>query len=181
MRKKKPTTQPTADEPVVDAKGYFVDPEHPTNKTTKEEWEAQREERKCRANWARIEWAAKADRPEAIAAGVRYAFEQGEAPPKWLADAVERLAHLAMQSTSNGRGAPADPQLHLERWSSIVHLMREHGRTLEQAVAAVAEHDEEHSDKRERLIQNLKKSYQKVERWRRAGLFDRYTPFRPPN
>jgi hypothetical protein len=173
--KKQPSPPPVE----IGPDGWPVDPQHPINTETEEQWLARRLTERHHNNWRRLQVAAEGDRIEAIAAAVRYACVRREPPPMWLVQSVERLAARAARAKPGRKGRLPNPALHFARWELVEHLRSQHGFTLK---AACKEASELSTGTPERGAEDrFEESYKEVQRAIKAGEFGRYAPFLPPD
>lgn len=89
--------------------GYFVDPNHPTNKMTVDEWRAAVARRRLH----RYEIGARAGRQKAILDAIAFCAQWQVPIPLWLAAAVSRPA------PKRGRGRPPADETDFVRWDMV--------------------------------------------------------------
>lgn len=159
--------------------GWPVDPQHPVNTETAEQWIARRLTERHHDNWRRLQVAAEGDRIEAIAAAVRYACIRREPPPMWLVQSVERLAARAARAKPGRKGRLPNPALHFARWELVEHLRTQHGFSKKDAINEASRLSVGTPERGE--PGRFADSHKEVHRAIKAGEFGRYAPFIPPD
>lgn len=104
----------------VGVDGWPVDPRHPANRLSEEEWRS----RFFVGNMRRFQIGIRAGIPEALSDAMEFCRKWKIVPPHWLVNGVHALVAGEIPKRGPGRGSRESDMVDFERWDAVV-LCRE--------------------------------------------------------